>query len=230
MTTREFVVQHEPDPKLSWPDFPQWYLRKKAFLYRAVRNGRGPWWFCSCGNCRFDLSDPRGTCYTSIDPLCGLLECIGIDWCTKEDESVFEASFLQKWTIHVLRVERTIHLANLTHRRALEFKVTNELSNMSQYRVPKLFARTFDEAKGTRGLPTFNGIRYRTRFDTGPRPNGVALFGQHGEQPWPTMTIEVDDEIVSQLRLIGIQIEDPPSLAALEIVDGRDLLDHTEIG
>ncbi|MGW5746458.1 hypothetical protein [Amycolatopsis sp. NPDC003861] len=230
MTTREFVVQREPDAKLSWPSFPRAYVRKNHFLYRAVRNGRGPWWFCSCGKCRFDLDQPRGTCYTSIEPLCGLLECIGIEWCTRTNDSVFEVSFLQQWIIHVLRVEGTIRLANLTDRRALKFKVTNELSSMSRYRIPKLYARTFDEAKGTRGRPAFHGIRYRTRFDTGGRSNGVALFGRHGEEPWPSETIPVDDEIISQLRLIGIQIEEPPSLAVLDVTDGEGILDHTKIG
>lgn len=166
----------------------------------------------------------------SFDPLCGLLECIGIDWCTKENEAIFEISFLQQWRIHALRVESAIRLANLTHRRALEFRVTNELSNMSQYRVPRLYARTFDETRGSRGTTVFDGIRYRTRFDTGLRPNGVALFGSEGERPWSSTTQPVDDQIIGQLRLIGIRIEESPPITALEVADGEDLLDQAKIG
>ncbi|UKD58579.1 hypothetical protein L3Q65_18250 [Amycolatopsis sp. FU40] len=229
MTTREFVVQPEPGPHLPWQKFPRFYVRRNSCLYRAVRNGRGPWWFCTCGKCRFDLSKPRGTCYLSSDPLCGLLECIGIEWCTRENEAVFEISFLQQWLIHVLHVETRIRLANLTHRRALQFRITNELSDMSQYRVPRLYARTFDETRGNRGATVFDGIRYRTRFDTGPRPNGVALFGGEGERPWSSTTKPVDDQIIGQLRLLGIHIEEPPPITALEVDDGENLLDQAKI-
>ena len=56
------------------------------------------------------------------------------------------------------------------------FKVTNELSDMTPCTVRQLFADTFDRVlRGQRHV--FNGIRLRSRFDTGVVARGVAVFG-----------------------------------------------------
>jgi hypothetical protein len=207
----------QPDPRLSWTDFPRTELRRdRTVLYRAARNGNGPWWFCACGKCRFDLKRPRGTCYTSTDALCGLLECVGQRRCL-EFLPPLEPGYLKQWTIHELEIKTKLQLANLTHRKAAGYGITNELSSMPRYRVPKQFAKVFDESRGPRGGRRFHGIRYRTRFDPGPQARGVALFGDHGEQDWESKEIKVDDKIVAELQKIGIVVLPPPALADMEV-------------
>ncbi|MGA6162707.1 hypothetical protein [Amycolatopsis magusensis] len=228
--TREFVAQGEPDRSLNWADFPRAEIRsRKTVLYRAARNGRGAWWFCACGRCRFDLAAPRGTCYSSTDRLCGLLECIGMSWCTGP-LPVLEISFLQQWTIHAHDVQFTLRLANLTHRGAMGFRITNELSCMPGYELPQQYARLFDDTRGRRGARRFHGVKYRCRFDPGSHAHGVALFGGSGEIDWPSEEMQVDGGVIDGLRKIGIKVEYPPPLAALDLSDGSDLLDHLKTG
>lgn len=49
---------------------------------------------------------------------------------------------------------------------------------MIPYAVPQEWAAAFDAA--------FAGIRYQTRFTTGPKPNAVGLFAEAGETDWAT--------------------------------------------
>ncbi len=63
--------------------------------------------------------------------------------------------------------------ADLLSRRAIGFGVTNELSTMVPYDTPRRWSAAL------RGSG-FDGISYRTRFDTGPTSRGRALFGPAG--------------------------------------------------
>jgi hypothetical protein len=126
-----------------------------------------------------------------------------------------EPEYLKQWTIHELKVKSTLRLANLTNRRAIGFGVTNELSDTTPYSVAQLYAEVFDEARSRRGSRRFHGIRYRTRFDPGPVARGVAFFDDHGERIWESKQIEVDDEIVAQLKKLRVAVV-PPLLSDLD--------------
>jgi hypothetical protein len=67
-------------------------------------------------------------------------------------------------------------IANLAHRRATGYGVTNELSTMTPYRYPQQWATALLEAG-------FRSLRYRTRFDPGPGARGLAVFAPHRPQP-----------------------------------------------
>jgi len=103
-------------------------------------------------------------------------------------------------------------IANLAHRRAAGYGVTNELSTMTPYRCPQQWATALLKA-GSRGL------RYRTRFDPGPGARGLAVFGPTGLNPraWPipdTPTPAVT--LRRQLELgCSITIIDTPPLSTL---------------
>lgn len=113
-------------------------------------------------------------------------------------------------------------LANLSSRKALGFKVTNELSDMTPYDIPRASAALFDRV--TRGgRRAFDGIRFRSRFDTGATTRGVALFGDHGEhKAWTSAAVrEVDEGLLQELRALGVVVVDPPALADLDQAPDR---------
>lgn len=215
--TRASLAQQAPDPGLDWATFPASRPRTGTVLWRAARRGREPWWFCSCGDCRFDLDAPRGTCYAGTDELSGILESIGYEWASG---SPLTLAFVRGRTLHAAVAADVLDkpLANLASRKAVGFRITNELSDMTPYEIPRAFARLIDAArKGSRRV--FGGIRFRTRFDTGNTPRGVALFGDAGLYTGVSATEqEITDELVDALVELGLSIDVPPPLSALTVV------------
>lgn len=215
--TRASLAQQAPDPGLNWATFPVTRPGTGTVLWRAARRGREPWWFCSCGDCRFDLDPPRGTCYAGTDQLSGILESIGYEWASG---SPLTLAFLRSRTLHASVAADLLDgpLANLTSRKAVGFRITNELSDMTPYDVPRAFARLIDAArKGTRRV--FGGVRFRTRFDTGMRARGIALFGDAGLCTGVGATEQdISDELVDALVELGLNIDSPPPLSALSVV------------
>lgn len=212
--SRNSVAQKPPDPGLDWAKFPLSRLRAGTLLWRAARRGREPWWFCTCGDCRFDLDPPRGTCYAGADELSGILESIGYEWASGQPLTL---AFLRMRTLHSSAEVLTGPLANLASRKAVGFRVTNELSDMTPYDTPRAFARLLDAARKA-GRQVFAGIRFRTRFDTGSTTRGVALFGDAGLRSGvPTVEHEITDELVDALTALGLVIDVPPALPALTL-------------
>ncbi|TJZ94449.1 RES domain-containing protein [Actinacidiphila oryziradicis] len=194
-------------------DFPRVEMRAGRVLYRAAKRGNGAWWFCHCGECRFDLPTPRGTCYVGTDPMSGFLESFGPDWCAGEPAIVLIPRFVKERVVHEYELPRTVGTANLSSRGAVAFRVTNELSNMTPYDVPQKYAQVFDQTPGRRRTHQFLGIRFRTRFDTGPVTHGLALFGEEGERAWPSSVHDIDVELIAELKAVGVFVEGPPGLA-----------------
>lgn len=218
--SRASLAQQAPDSGLDWATFPAYRPRTGAVLWRAARRGREPWWFCACGNCHFDLDAPRGTCYAGTDELAGILESIGYEWARGSPLTV---AFLRGRALHACPASDLLDgpLANLTSRKAVGFRITNELSDMTPYAIPRAFARLLDAAhKGSRRV--FGGIRLRTRFDTGNTARGVALFGDAGPRTRANATEQkITEELVNALVELGLRISGPPPLSALSVVGPR---------
>lgn len=212
--SRAGLAQQPPDPALDWAKFPTSRLRAGTLLWRAARRGREPWWFCTCGNCRFDLDAPRGTCYAGTDELSGILESIGYEWA---GGGPLTLAFVRNRVLHATTDLITGPLANLTSRRATRYRVTNELSDMTPYDVPRAYARELDAArKASRRV--FSGIRFRTRFDPGAASRGVAVFGDAGlRRGVSTTQQEITDELLDTLAELGVIIDVPPPLSALTL-------------
>jgi RES domain len=149
-------------------------------LWRAGKNEfADPWWWCANGDCRFDLDiSGQGTLYLGVGQLAGLMEVLGPEI---TDGEVSEED-LRTRSVFGLdpKLTGTYRIANLVDRRAAGLGVTNELSDMTPYTIPQQWASALYRAG-------FRGIRYRTRFDTGPDVAGLALFGRAGSNPqrWP---------------------------------------------
>jgi hypothetical protein len=171
-TERERVAQSGPPASLE--GFPAYTLDATVDLYRAHQRSRGPWWFGSGGEGRFDLPAPRGTCYTALDPSSALRERIGP--VLGGSDAVPEA-LLADVVVSRLRLPAPRRVADLQSRDAGRSGVTRELETMVPYAVPQQWARAFDAA----GL---EGVRYGPRFTPGAC-SAVALFDRAGEAPWP---------------------------------------------
>lgn len=87
---------------------------------------------------------------------------------------------------------------------------------MTPYTKPQLYATVFDQVRGPRGGRRFQGIRWRTRFDTSPKSHGVALFGESGEQNRDCAIFEIDGELEGKLRALLIDVAPPAALAELD--------------
>lgn len=212
--SRNTLAQQPPDPALNWANFPLSRPRTGRLLWRAARRGREPWWFCACGDCRFDLDAPRGTCYAGTDEFSGILESIGWEWAGGQPLTL---AFVRMRTLHSSSAVLTGPLANLASRKAIGFRVTNELSDMTPYDTPRAYARLLDAARRA-GKQVFAGIRFRTRFDTGSTIRGVALFGDVGlRNGVPTVEQEITDDLIDALTALGLVIDVPPALSALTL-------------
>ncbi|WP_141564522.1 hypothetical protein [Mycolicibacterium palauense] len=69
----------------------------------------------------------------------------------------------------------------------------------------------------TRGDHRFRGLRYQTRFTTGPRPNAVALFDQAGVHDWPLDQQPTPG--VAACRQAGLNAAQNPTRRYVTIVD-----------
>jgi hypothetical protein len=203
--TRAASKQSRPPKSLA--GFPRTTLRRGQRIFRAAR--RAPGFFCSCGNCRFDLAEPNGTLYVGTDALVGLLETIGPHLAG----GVVSRQFLEERRIFSRRLSADLPVANLASRRAAGFGVTNELATMTPYDVPRAWAAALYAAG-------YAGIRYRTRFDVGAGARGLALFGDEGERGWRAQDDGPADTPAMVRRLQGecnITVADRPRLDQLEV-------------
>ena len=209
LTSRGRPLQGPPPPPNELNTFPKRPIPSGSRLWRASRRTE-PWWFCSGGDCRFDLPRPFGTCYLGTDRIVGLVELLGPEMAGRPVTSSFVGSIF----LYGLDLPAVAVVANLSDRKAIGYRASNELSGGGDYQVTQQWAVAFHEVG-------FDGIRYRTRFDTGTSPRGIALFGSAGRAPWPISAKQaVDAELRQALRrTCSISVVSPPGIGALDIVD-----------
>lgn len=199
-------VAQQPPPT-SLVGFPT-LLPPRRRLWRAGRSiHANPWWFDGSGGGRFNPVDTHlGSCYMGMDRLAGLMEVLGpemVGGAVHIDDLAARSVFFLDPT-HL-----PVPLADLAHRRAAGHGVTNELST-TPYDLPQQWAAAL-------AGPGFQGVRYRTRFDTGA--GGVAVFGSPGLNPfhWPVPPTPTPAAAL-RARLTttcGITVIETPSLNAL---------------
>ena len=208
MTERSHPSLREPEA--SCDGFPSHLLDEDEPLFRFHRRDKGAWWFCSCGDHRFDLSNPLGACYLGGDELTAVLEVLGPD---VSDQQV-SRSFIDDRQLRKLPLPRAFSVADALHRKASGLGVTREIGTITPYDLPQQWARCFE----TGGL---KGVRYGPRHDVAPGAWAVALFGRAGgRKSWrkgeviPTGTIE---QLLA--HECDIRIEPIPSSAEVSIID-----------
>ena len=165
----------DPRGDLDYSGFPS--LEAPEKMFRAKSKANGPWYFSSApkdggvGRGRFDLRDPRGTCYWATDPETALGERLGPD--LLDEPGTIPESFLEHAEIATADGVPG-QFADLGNRRAsTHFAVTGELSKTADYAQAQRYATTFDKAG-------FAGILYAARYSGDQAPNAIAIFGPTG--------------------------------------------------
>jgi RES domain-containing protein len=206
--TRQRVVQNVAPHDLT--GFPN--RTYDGFVYRVARFA--PWWFCTCGDCRFDLEansrHGQGTMYAGTDEITGVLETIGPEL----NDRPITRQFLTERNVWALAYDRAVIIADLTADEAVGYGVTNELSTMVAYAISQSWANAFQQQG-------WDGISYRTRFNTAATTTGVALFDDAGSHPrWPALQVcgADDPAIVAELNRRHIKVEDPPVVGSLTVL------------
>lgn len=168
--TREVVALGSPGNR-SLAGFPTWSLTTRRQLWRGHKAGNGPWWFASSGRGRFDLGEPRGTCYVAFDERTAIRETVGEVLATA---GVISHEFADERVLSRLRIPARRTLADACAEAAADFGLTRELCTVTPYEIPQQWAAAL--------AGSCDGLRYQTRFTTGAAPNAAALFHDAGER------------------------------------------------
>ncbi|NII39990.1 hypothetical protein E9228_000609 [Curtobacterium flaccumfaciens] len=208
---RTEVAQQGPAPDVDLTGFPATESRGTTF-YRAKRHDRGAWWFASTpadadgvDGGRFDLADPRGTCYWADSVEVAVRERLAHH--TLTTNTVFAAR-AREMVVVAARASRGRRFADVTDPAAVRSGVGAELQTMVDYRVPQAWARAFDAAG-------FAGVRYSTRFTSAAAANAWAVFGDAGipRKPRPE---RVHRDGIAACRESGIRVLEDGSQAGPE--------------
>jgi len=181
--------------------FPVRRFSPATELFRIVRRGKGPWWFGSSMQGRFDLAEPEGTCYLATDEISALLEVVGPDL----ERGSISSDLLKARSLRKLRLPGELDLADLTSREAVRFGITAEIGTIVPYGCPQAWAAGLRAA----GSP---GVACWPRHDPA-RKIAVALFGPHGERTrWRKgRDTAISREMIERLHEeCGIEVIDVP--------------------
>ncbi|MCA1008334.1 RES family NAD+ phosphorylase [Rhodococcus hoagii] len=168
--TREVVALGSPGNR-SLAGFPTWSLTTRRQLWRGHKAENGPWWFASSGRGRFDLTEPRGTCYVAFDARTAIRETVGE---VLAGAGVISHEFADERVLSRLRVPARRTLADTCAEAAADYGLTRELCTVTPYEIPQQWATAL--------AGSCDGLRYQTRFTTGTAPNAAALFDDAGER------------------------------------------------
>ena len=209
MTDRARHTLGEP-PHASRDGFAAYTLKADDALFRFHRRHRGPWWFCSCGDHRFDLAKPLGTCYLGRDELTAVLEVLG----PEVRNQLVSRSFMDERQLRKLALPRIFPVADTLDRKASRFGVTREIGTMTPYDLPQRWARWFNTAG-------HKGIRYGPRHDVAPEAWAVAIFGRAGERTsWRKGRVVPTDEIERLLSdECGIEVAPVPTSSQVTVLE-----------
>ncbi|MGH3961592.1 RES family NAD+ phosphorylase [Mycobacterium sp.] len=194
-------------PPADLSKFPRSKLSPDAELYRAHTVANSQWWFSSNLSGRFDVNQPNGTCYLATDTASALRERFGHDL-VRQGVVTFRAA--ARTQVSKLQVPSLRWLANTCSPRVASFGMTREIGTCPSYKFPQAWAAGFF------GGRKHSGIRYQSRFSTGPKPNSVALFDLAGQQGWPTDPNPIDG--VQACTNEGIRVERAPTRRQVQIV------------
>ena len=122
--------------------FPVRRWGAEASFYRVsgrdkAGNWLSPWWFCSQGDCRFDLTGDagKGTLYAGTNPVTGVLEYLG-----DQAHKVVTSDFLAHRRVCELAYDKGFPLADFTSPKAGSFGVSNLLSASQDYDIAQSWA------------------------------------------------------------------------------------------
>lgn len=160
----------------------------------------GTWYFSSDGGGRFDLAPPNGTCYLATDEYAAIREAsrvgpVSMEWVKAREIRTIEAP--------------EGHFAQISHRRAGRFGLTNELVTITPYTLPQQWAAAF-HARG------HAGIRHFLRHDQRGRASGVSVFGPGG--PGEGADSARERLTPERVRAAGVAVLERPHSSVLHVL------------
>lgn len=203
--------QPPPDPEILRSSMPRSDVQGTWHREHAARRGpdRGCWWFAStpaggepAG--RFDLREPRGTCYlgstlgVAARERCGRLLAAG---------AIPEGHLAERLVSSVQLRPTTV--ADLTHPDGARIGVVAELASGHDYHLTTQWAASFDAAE-------FAGIRYAPRFTPAGGPeHAIAIFGPAGSTPdlHPVVASRPLADVVTELGYTVVSLPSPAQLS-----------------
>jgi RES domain len=192
-----------PPPALLKAEFPRREYPAGTDVFRSHGHGRSAWWFSSSGEGRFDLADPRGTCYVAEAEVTTLLE-------TWAGMQVVPDYILEARDMSRLRLPGEVTVADLTSNRAVQYGVTAEIFTTVDYALAQLWASAFNKAG-------FDGIRYWARHDLAHTAACLALFGASGAPKKSTgFDAAFTDHLPDRTDLLG-ELEEETGITVLPV-------------
>jgi hypothetical protein len=183
--------------------FPRRTLRGEKTIYRIHKCAKGPWWFSSTGEGRFDpVGTGMGACYLAEAELGAWVEVF------RKSQLLTEAEIAHR-SLLAVTLKRDLRLADLTSRRALNFGFDASLGANERYEKSQAFVvRALEDG--------FDGVRYFLRRDPAQKLYGLALFSQAGaadppDPQWPIETGPIPDGLVREAeRVFGYRVLPTP--------------------
>ncbi len=201
----------QPAPELDELEkFPPHVLDGDRWIFRLHLAANGVWYFSSTNKGRFNLPEPRGTCYAADTLEAAVIETLGPDM---REQGGIAASDAAKLRVTPIRLEYSPTLADLEADNAWKWNVSREIASMRDYAVPQVWAAAFDAAG-------FEGIRYLSRYTTGTSAFAYALFGDAGA-PDPDLPSDPAAAVggLTAISRTGIPVIPDDDLGALTVAE-----------
>lgn len=181
--TREESALRDPGNLAGFPTKP---LEAEEVLYRAVKfqrpKLREAWYFSSFARGenpkgRFDLTDPKGTCYLSTDIQTAVREKVGE---VISPENAVPQSTVDDMEVVVVKLPRHVELAYTGDGTAANYGAIRELGAAA---AKEAYVKTSKWAAAFSALG-LGGVLYASRFTSIDKCTAVALFGNAGLESW----------------------------------------------
>jgi hypothetical protein len=225
---RRLTAQQAPVDALDYAGFPSQSLPSGGAWFRTHRlrvpsSDRGAWYFSSSPpeapapeSGRFDLPAPSGTCYLASTVEAAVRELthpfyVKNGW--------VPAPLIRGRVVSELGLPQGCIAADVTNADAASFRVSAELTTMSDYAVTQAWARAF-HAVG------FGAVLAALRFSPG-HDRGLALFGGSGV-PHPGWSVDTAPiPVVEVTEAMDIPRVDAPHRDEVELAEpDADQLAH----
>ena len=211
MAGRRHTAQQAPVEGVDFAGFPSQNLPTGGTWFRTHRRqeaspDRGAWHFSSspAGSTaptsgRFDLPTPFGTCYLASTATAAVRELthpffVKNGW--------VPATLITGRVVSALGLRQAYVGADVSIAKAAPYRVSSELTTMTDYAITQAWARAFHSVG-------FGAVLAALRFSPG-RDRGLALFGDSGvpDPPWSVATPPTP--VADVAEALGIPVVDAP--------------------
>ena len=220
MAGRRHTAQQAPVEGFDYAGFPAQNLPTAETWFRTHRRqdaspDRGAWYFSSSPaessaptSGRFDLPTPFGTCYLASTATAAVRELthpffVKNGW--------VPATLITGRVVSALGLRQACVAADVSSAKAASFRVSSELTAMTNYAITQAWARAFHSVG-------FGAVLAALRFSPG-HDRGLALFGDSGvpDPGWSVATAPIP--VVDVGEAMDIPVVDAPDRDEIEFAE-----------